>query len=214
MNRGCSFMWQAGCNPYSVEEKVFTFEIIRDLPYLRKNSEFCQPHDATEEDYRIQALPSIEGGAADDNVDGAQPSEGGGEDPPPVPVLIEDVSDELEELNPRRNLREEAISMIHLLTHKPFNIHCDACNIGEMHRAKKFAGSFQASRQPTGWLDLVTADHLVAKNGSMEGITGDLDALVVKDLYSKVKVLLPLRGKTGEEATRVLMHFFGQPCCW
>ena len=38
-----------------------------------------------------------------------------------------------------------------------------------------------------GWLDLVTADHLVAKNGGMEGITGDFDALVAKDLYSKVK---------------------------
>ena len=43
----------------------------------------------------------------------------------------------------------------------------------------------------------------------MEGIAGDLDALVVKDLYSKVKVLLPVRDKMGEEATRVLMHFFG-----
>ena len=168
MNRGCSFMWKAGCNPYLItpEEKAITFEVIRDTPYLRKNSGFCQPRGATEEDYRTQALPSIEGVAADDNVDGAQPSEGGGEDPRPVQVLIEDVSDELGELNPRRNLREEATSMIHLLSHKPFYIHCDACNLGKMRRAKKFAGSLQASRQPTGWLDLVAADHLVAKNGS------------------------------------------------
>ena len=60
--------------------------------------------------------------------------------------------------------------------------------------------TYQASRQPTGWLDLVTADHLVAKNGGMEGI---------KDLYSKAKVLLLVRNKTVEEATRALMYFFG-----
>ena len=66
--------------------------------------------------------------------------------------------------------------MSHLLTHKPFNIYCDACNLGKMRKAKEFVGS-------SGWLDLATADHLVAKNGGMEAITGDFDALVVKDLF-------------------------------
>ena len=54
----------------------------------------------------------------------------------------------------------------------------------------------------------MTADHIVAKSGSMEGITGDLDALVIKDLYSNVKVLLPVRNKT-EQAVRALRYFFG-----
>ena len=53
--------------------------------------------------------------------------------------------------------------MRHFPTHEPFNIHCDACNLGKMRKAKKFVGSYQESRQPKGWLDLVTADHLVAK---------------------------------------------------
>lgn len=37
MNKGCSFMWKAGCNPYLITpgEKVITFEVIRDMPYLR-----------------------------------------------------------------------------------------------------------------------------------------------------------------------------------
>ena len=116
---------------------------------------------------------------------------------------------ESEENVPPRNTREEAMSMRHLLTHKPFNIHCDACNLGKMRKAKKFVGSYQESRQPKGWLDLVTADHLVAKNGSMEGIAGDFDALVVKDLYSNVKVLLPVRNKTAEQAVRALRYIFG-----
>ena len=82
------------------------------------------------------------------------------------------VQEESEEHVPARNTREEAMSMKHLLTHKPFNIHCDACNLGIMRKPQKFLGSYQESRQPTGWLDLVIADHLVAKNGGMVGITG------------------------------------------
>ena len=211
MNEGCSYIWKAGNNPYMITsgEKVIMFSVTRDIPYLIKNSELCQPRDATDEDYRFHALPSIKENLVDDSVVAGEPSDGGREEPPTVPVLIEEGTGEAEENNPRRNLREEAMSLNHLLTHKPFNIYCDACNLGKMRKAKKFVGSYQASRQPTKWLDLVTADHLVAKNGGMEGITGDLDALVVKDLYSKVKVLLPVRSKTGEEATRVLMQFFG-----
>ena len=78
MDKGYSYMWEAGRNPYlSIpEEKVITCDVIRDIPYLRKNSEFCQPHDATEEDFRFHALPSRKDSAGDDDVDRAQPSEG------------------------------------------------------------------------------------------------------------------------------------------
>ena len=140
--------------------------------------------------------------ATDESVDVDRSANEGGENPPSAP-------DESEDNVPARNLREEAMSMRHLLTHKPFNIHCGACNLGKMREAKKFVGSCQESRQPTGWLDLVTADHPVAKNGGMEGTTGDFDALVAKDLYSKVAVLLPVRNKTAEQAVRALRYIFG-----
>ena len=68
MNKGCSYIWKAGCNPYLITPE----EVIRDIPYLRKNPEFCQPRDArgaTEEDFRFHALPSRAGIDADDNVD-------------------------------------------------------------------------------------------------------------------------------------------------
>ena len=78
-----------------------------------------------------------------------------------------------------------------------------------MRGTKKLCGSFGRSRQPTRWLELVTADHLVAQNGSMEGITGDRDAIIIKDLFSKVKALFPVFSKTGQEAENVLKRFFG-----
>ena len=204
MNKGYSFVWKAGCNPCLItpDEKIITFEVIRDIPYLRRGSDLCQPRDATDEDFRFDALPSHKEVAADEDVDAERSANEDGENPTSAP-------EESEENVPVRNLREEAMSMRHLLTHKPFNIHCDACNLGKMRKAKKFVGSYQESRQPTAWLDLVTADHLVAKNGGMEGTTGDFDALVVKDLYSKIKVLLLVRNKTAEQAIRVLRYFFG-----
>ena len=59
MNKGCSYVWKAGCNPYLItpEEKVITFEIIRDIPYLRRDSDLCQPRDATDKDFTFDALP-------------------------------------------------------------------------------------------------------------------------------------------------------------
>ena len=40
MNKGCSFLWIAGRNPYWItpEAKVITLEVIGDIPYLRRNS--------------------------------------------------------------------------------------------------------------------------------------------------------------------------------
>ena len=67
-----------------------------------------------------------------------------------------------------------------------------------MRGTKKFCGSYERSRQPTRWLELVTADHLVAQNGSMEGITGHCDAIIIKDLFSKVKAFSQFLARLGK----------------
>ena len=125
MNKGCSFVWKAGCNPYLItpDEKVITFEVIRDIPYLRRDSDLCQPREATDGDFRFDALPSRREIATDENVDVDCSANESGENPPSAP-------EGSEENVPARNLREEAMSMRLLLTHKPFNVHCDACNLG------------------------------------------------------------------------------------
>eukprot|EP00972_Heterocapsa_arctica_P010221 1500857-Heterocapsa_arctica.AAC.1 len=76
-------------------------------------------------------------------------------------------------------MKAYALSREHLLTHKPANPYCDACNRGQMRDAKKFHGAFKVSRNPTKFMELVTCDHIISK--SMEGLTGDKDALVIKD---------------------------------
>ena len=58
-----------------------------------------------------------------------------------------------------------------------------------MRDAKKNHGAFQASRNPTHFMELVTCDHIISK--SMEGLTGDKDALVIKDLFFQLEAVLP-----------------------
>ena len=113
-----------------------TFEVIRDIPYLRRDSDLCQPRDAIDEDFRFDALPSRKDATTDENVDVERSANEGGENPPSA-------QEEPEEHVPARNLREEAMSMKHLLTHKPFNVHGDACNLGKMCKAKQFVDSYQ-----------------------------------------------------------------------
>ena len=44
--------------------------------------------------------------------------------------------------------------MKHTLTHKPFNVHCDACNLRKMRKAKIIVGSYQENGQPTATNEL------------------------------------------------------------
>ena len=151
---------------------------------------------------RVVGMPSVtsvKDGAHDSNVDEAADSI---VDPPTSDAGVEDE-------NTIRNLRQEAKSLRHFLAHKPANKYCDACILGKMRGSKKFCGSFERSRQPTRWSELGTADHLVAQSASMEGITGDCDAIIIKDLFSKVKAIFPVFSKTGQEAENVLRRFFG-----
>eukprot|EP00972_Heterocapsa_arctica_P059269 8741486-Heterocapsa_arctica.AAC.1 len=62
-----------------------------------------------------------------------------------------------------------------------------------MRDAKKFTSAFQRSRNPTKFMELVTCDRIISK--SMEGLAGDKDALVIKDLFSNLKQLCPVKSK-------------------
>eukprot|EP00972_Heterocapsa_arctica_P033544 4937167-Heterocapsa_arctica.AAC.1 len=60
-------------------------------------------------------------------------------------------------------MRDVALTLEHMLNHKPANEFCDACQRGKMRDAKKCKGAFAASRQPTTFLELVICDHIVSR---------------------------------------------------
>ena len=86
-------------------------------------------------------------------------------------------------------LELEARSLGHLLTHKPFNSKCDACQSAKMKDVPHFKGAFDGA--PAKWGDLLTCDHLDSRSDGVAGITGDRQALVVKDVWSKFKMIYP-----------------------
>ena len=107
--------------------KVIGLEVIDDIPYLRRDSETCRPRDACAEDYVVKALPSASSGSVPmTELDQAVCDTFGLEyhgGPPPIPQ----VGETPEEERKIRNLRAEAKSLNHLLTHKPANKYVLRC---------------------------------------------------------------------------------------
>eukprot|EP00972_Heterocapsa_arctica_P045058 6649941-Heterocapsa_arctica.AAC.1 len=72
-----------------------------------------------------------------------------------------------------------------------------------MRDAKKCTGAFQRSRDPTKFLEL----DIISK--SMEGLTGDKDSLVIKDLFSDLKQFCPVKSKSLQDTMGALQFFRG-----
>ena len=101
----------------------------------------------------------------------------------------------------QRDLRTEARSLTHLLTHLPKNPYCDACIRAKMRNRKRFAGAFKVKRDPKKWCDIVSADHLVSKGSRMRGVTGHTNALVIKDMFSELQQMLESLKTTFDAST-------------
>ena len=80
-------------------------------------------------------------------------------------------------------LKAKAMSREHLLFHKPYNPYCDGCNAAKMRDIHHFKGAFD--RKQTFWGELLTCDHIDSR--SDVGLHGDKQALIIKDLFSKLR---------------------------
>ena len=97
----------------------------------------------------------------------------------------------------RRDLRLEARSTAHLMTHVPRNPYCEACVRAKMTQERRFRGSYVNTAQY--WGHELTGDHITSMKDSMLGISGDRDAFVVQDMYSRLINLYPTRTKHAHE---------------
>ena len=73
-----------------------------------------------------------------------------------------ELSDDPGDTPSRRNLYEEAQSLSHMMTHKPFNPYCRACVEGKSQRKQKRKGGLiDQEVQPTTFGEQTTGDHLI-----------------------------------------------------
>ena len=108
------------------------------------------------------------------------------------------------------DLKLEALSLRHQLTHMPKNRYCPACMRAKMIRKP----ARRRTKKPdvdkiTKFGDLVNADHVLAQSEEACGLFGERDALVVVDRYSKYLDAYPLMSKSTEDAKASLIDFFG-----
>ena len=122
---------------------------------------------------------------------------------------IEDRVDErLEELNvveapaERKNLREEATSIQHLLTHLPKNPYCMSCQQAKMRQRYSHRGAFKRELDQFG--EIITCDHVVTPSMRMQGLGGERYGLSVRDLSTGLINLYPQISKGSEETTQAL----------
>ena len=83
------------------------------------------------------------------------------------------------------------------MTHKPKNPYCEACVRAKKTESPSYKGSYV--RTVAEWGREVTADHITSLKDRMLGITGDRDALTIKDEYSGLKNLYPTKTKNADE---------------
>ena len=88
-----------------------------------------------------------------------------------------------------RNLREGAQSILHLMNHKPRNPYCEACVRAKMTQVRTYCGAH--AKITEYWGHEITADHITSVEDNILGITGDRNALIIKDAFSGLKEHLP-----------------------
>ena len=84
----------------------------------------------------------------------------------------------------RRDLKAEAASLEHMMTHTPFNGHCPSCVRAKMVRKPARKINHDPASAPKKFGDLVNAGHIIAHSDEAMGLTGERDALAVVDRYS------------------------------
>ena len=93
------------------------------------------------------------------------------------------------------------------MTHKPKNPFCEACVRAKKAESPSYKGAYVKTAEE--WGHKLTADHITSLKDNMLGITGDKDALTIKDEYSGLKNLYPTKTKNAEETQMAIREFAG-----
>ena len=122
--------------------------------------------------------------------------------PPPAPHPVK------RDREPR-DLKAEAVSLEHLLTHTPRNPYCDACRIAKATRRPARRLYRDPDTKPKKFADLINGDYIVAQSEEAMGLTGERDALALVDYATIYTDCFPLMSRHNSEANGALREFMG-----
>ena len=224
MNDGYDFIWKSGQKPYFVRKDRTRIPLeVRDyVPYLvAKHKEGTVALPATDggregklfvEDAPTRSSPSSsskgDGYIKEAPVD-AETSAGRDAAPPQRDERTDpDGSITAKERKGAEQLRAEATSVAHQLSHFPKNPFCEVCIKAKMFKppSRRTGGSRQVKAEKFG--DHLTADFLITRGEEEHGMDGEKSSLVIKDVAGFIAVY-PSARRTIEEIVRSLQHFVG-----
>ena len=144
---------------------------------------------------------------ADAHVPGILPAGEGAAHHEEVRLPQESVGGELLERTDVRNLKAEATSLRHLMTHFPKNPHCSACMRAKMCAKSAPVRKHDPDDAPSKSGEQFTADHIIAQDVVDESVLGDRTALIVLDRATKWMDAFPLLTKSALDTANALQDF-------
>ena len=211
-----------------VDDGIIELISIGNVPYL---PDTCNPPRKPQTISRSAAVPGVT--VASSSTDPLPARKGGSEatkdtnesdDKAELPDEDEDHCPECDTPS-RRNLYEEAQSLSHMMTHKPFNPYCRACVEGKSQRKQKRKGGLvEQENQPTVFGEQTTGDHLInrRKGGKLvdpddnedDQWSNDLpkasSAAVLFDRGTGWLTCVPQATKSAEDTVKAMQQFAGQ----
>ena len=195
-------------------------EVIGNIPYIATGEDLCQPRQVIPDDFHagpedleefIEILHGM-GSSSCGSSDGEGSVEGRQE--VSVPSVGQRPCDCWKHGGPLVVARSAAPVVIpdeHYMCHKgKHNKDCEACMRGGLKQPMTFKGAFD--RELKQWGDIITMDHLICreKNEFAVGITGDTNALDIKDLFSKLTACYPSGSRSALSTEVAIKHFIGR----
>ena len=194
MEHGYAFHWEPWEKPVLVcpgGDKIIPLSVEHYVPYLARGTQ-ARPAAAAIEDAEVPSGSASSGDAAPESALAV--------DDTAVDVVVQDPA--------VRDLKAEAVSREHLMTHMPKNKWCPACQRAKMqHKACRKGSSL--GPVPESFGDQVTADHIVSRSEASQGLTGEKNALVLLDRATGYIECFPLGTKSSGDAWDAFNEFLG-----
>ena len=146
MEEGYDFIWRRGKSPYFItpDKRIIRLAVENYTPWLvEREDSFACPAGVVLVQAGNSEQPSVE-------IDEGNPA-------PEAAKIVRKTPDEL---------RAEANSIEHLMTHFPKNKHCDAWSRAKMqqHQTPDRSGQLGRPDAPTSFGEILTADHFIASS--------------------------------------------------
>lgn len=197
-NKGWEFHWPAYSSPFLINPQGENIELI-----VHNNVPFTNPDVVNDSTIILPAPQAVP-------IDHVQPDASKEEEP----ALEEPICEPCDEPNGEdstnyRDLKAEANSISHLLTHLPKNPHCIWCQRAKTIAKKKNKQGKPSVIKSEKFGDVITMDHLISSDTGSKGINEESVGLAISDLGTGFVDLYPDSSKSWPGVVKAVTNFVG-----